>query len=814
MTKRLLALATALILAVSMLNLSVFADTGSATITDTGSNTVKIEWSYTADDSSSAVTYTYSLVDKTNNKTLKSGTKVSDTSVTGIAYTASGTLALTVDVYVDGTWTKTLTADNLKVSYTASSTKNGITVTQSGDSAAVVTWTDTNYSSYTVEYKTSSSGTATSLGVVSSGATIPVAYSSLYSVTVKGWSLTGGAGVSTTIGTWTYSGSGSGSSTGYASGLYVQAGSSSASAGTTTYTLTWNGSSSYSYYYIRYVDSTSSSGTGYTTTSATSLSLKLITGHSYTIYVYGYTSSGTSTSIGYAYIVSGTTGTINGLSGSSDASGISIVSNGITSNGTYSYTLSWGAYTGATYYAVYAGSTRLYYGTATKFTYQFFYPATSYSIYVYAYDANGNSLATVGNTTIVGGTTGSSTSTTTYTTTSGTRCTVYSYASYKTISWTAYSGADTYLVYYVVGTNTAGTTLTTSATSATIPVANTYAVTIYVIPMDSTGSALVTGAWASATVAATTTASSSSSTTNTTTATSTETDGVYISSQTTLGTTLTWDKVSGAKAYYVMYGGVNSTGSSSQTVTTNSVTIPFGKNASFIAYVYAIPSSGGLTNVGKITYISGTGTGSDSSSSSSSDSDASVYPTSFKATSGNSGKITLSWTAADDATSYTVYWKRSSNSTWKKAGTVKKTAVTISGLNDGTSYDFYVVANTGYSSGTATITCSTKTSTVTATDPVASTATLSSLTSVTSSSSGSITVSWTAVSGATSYKVYVAEGSSSTYKCKATVTSGTSTTITGLTSGTTYKVRVVAVPYQTDLSTDLKACSYMSVTVK
>lgn len=61
----------------------------------------------------------------------------------------------------------------------------------------------------------------------------------------------------------------------------------------------------------------------------------------------------------------------------------------------------------------------------------------------------------------------------------------------------------------------------------------------------------------------------------------------------------------------------------------------------------------------------------------------------FKASAGDK-KVTLSWEAEDGAKSYTVNWKRSAAKDWKVAGNVKKTSVTISGLNNGVSYDFYI----------------------------------------------------------------------------------------------------------------------------
>ena len=61
----------------------------------------------------------------------------------------------------------------------------------------------------------------------------------------------------------------------------------------------------------------------------------------------------------------------------------------------------------------------------------------------------------------------------------------------------------------------------------------------------------------------------------------------------------------------------------------------------------------------------------------------------LKATSGDK-KVKLSWNAAEGASSYTVYWKRSSSNAWKKLGTTKRTVVNVTDLINGRSYDFKI----------------------------------------------------------------------------------------------------------------------------
>ena len=60
----------------------------------------------------------------------------------------------------------------------------------------------------------------------------------------------------------------------------------------------------------------------------------------------------------------------------------------------------------------------------------------------------------------------------------------------------------------------------------------------------------------------------------------------------------------------------------------------------------------------------------------------------FRATAGDK-KVSLRWNDSG-AESYTVSWKRTAASSWKIAGNTKKTAATVSGLQNGVSYDFKV----------------------------------------------------------------------------------------------------------------------------
>lgn len=158
----------------------------------------------------------------------------------------------------------------------------------------------------------------------------------------------------------------------------------------------------------------------------------------------------------------------------------------------------------------------------------------------------------------------------------------------------------------------------------------------------------------------------------------------------------------------------------------------------------------------------------------------SAPPTGLSATSITNSSATLTWSAASGASSYTIDYKVSSASTWTNAATATTlTSVGITGLTQGLLYDFRVRANcasgsTTYTSAQFTTLCSTAPSGLSAS-------------SITNSSA---TISWTAVSGATSYDVDYKVTSSGTWTNAATATTSTTVNLTGLVTGSQYDYRV------------------------
>lgn len=398
--------------------------------------------------------------------------------------------------------------------------------------------------------------------------------------------------------------------------------------------------------------------------------------------------------------------------------------------------------------------------------------------------------------------------------TQGSNCTVTSYSNYAYIQWTS-SGASDYVITVYRDGDSSGLNYFVSGyqTYYQIPISNTYNYNVVIYNRYNSYSPV-----ASATVKA----SATSSLTNVGVK-KTEIENLRVTELNSFTTSISWDKVSDAACYVVTYGLLNGGIAEEVPVYNNSTstTIPFGSSTAYQATVYAVTSSGRSSEVGHVYNVPGT----TASSSSSKD-----YPSNLTAKSSNK-KISLSWKAADGASSYTIYYKRATSSSWIKINQkITKTAVNISGLTNNIDYDFKVVPNTGSESGVVTIAPSASTSkTVTAKDPSSSSSDGDvnlededlTVTSVSSTSAGKIKITWTNV-GAPSYKIYVAESTSNSYKPCGTYT-GTSATIstfgtgssaTSFKSGKTYKVRIIRTDYTGSIKDALKACPYKSVTVK
>ena len=158
-------------------------------------------------------------------------------------------------------------------------------------------------------------------------------------------------------------------------------------------------------------------------------------------------------------------------------------------------------------------------------------------------------------------------------------------------------------------------------------------------------------------------------------------------------------------------------------------------------------------------------------------------PTGLSASAITNNSATVGWTAVSGALSYDVDYKPNSSGTWTNAATgTTFTSVDLSGLTEGTLYDYRVRTN-----------CNSESS-VYAQAQFSTTAPCNAPTGLTSSgiTSSAATVSWATVSGGVSYDVDYKLNSSGTWINAVTGTGSTSVNLSGLTASTLYDWRVRA----------------------
>lgn len=785
MTKKILALVMAAILAVTMLTFPAFADESKG-VTKNG-NVLTITWQNVQGAKS------YDVIVSRDGTRL---TTISNRTETNATYNTSGIggqynfiimpkdsgknemydLRVTLDYYVETTSTGT----NIEV--------------KAGSNGVVATWkAQSGVSSYYVEYSYKD-GSSTKNGADETSATSysfnSIAYSNLRSVKVYIGTIK--SHQSTAIATWTNSSSG-GNTTPTDPSQGIQAQNIEVQRSGNTLSLRWNAYAGASYYGLL-VSTQGGSDWNNSTPSpspignSTYYQMNLNPTYNYVIRVFAYTNTGWM-DVGYVTVAPYSSWGTTGLS--------------INRNGNYSYDVSWSPVNGAASYQVTHRSSRNTiptYQVTTEPRITLSYGSDeSWNITVTAIDANRQQIAVVGSATVTpNGVTqnnpnynfGNSNIT-------GQNCNVSISNNTAYITWSSTGTAPYRVNYYVNDQYNGASGFMTNTTYATMPIIAGYKYTIYI--SDSYNQQV---AFVNFTAPMSNMSNSGGLASN---VTKTEIKNLKATPKNSYTTTITWDRQDNVVCYTVMYALLNGA-AKEEYVYLNSFDMPINSNKGYQVYVFATTTAGKMYEVGHIHNVPG--------SEADNTSKGKDYVTNLKATSGNK-KVTLSWTAANGASSYTIYYKRATSSKWIKAGSVAKTAVNLNGLTNDVTYNFKVVAN-GNDSGIATIAPSTTSRTVLAADPDDGDISLDDdlkLTGVSSNSKGSLTASWNSVSGATSYRVYVAEGASSTYKNKGTFT-GTSATITGLTSGKTYKVRVVKVPVDGDLKSALQACPYLSVTVK
>lgn len=242
--------------------------------------------------------------------------------------------------------------------------------------------------------------------------------------------------------------------------------------------------------------------------------------------------------------------------------------------------------------------------------------------------------------------------------------------------------------------------------------------------------------------------------------------------QDTSSVSLKWAKVEGAEGYKV-YRYNASTGQYTLIKTTDKLTytvtgLSAGTNYRFAVRAYKTLEDGSeLLSLRKILK-----TATDP-----------VHPSSLTATQDTSS-ITLKWSKVNGATGYKVYRYNATTGQYILIKTTNKLTYTVTGLKAGTNYRYAVRAYKTLADGSELL--SLRKILKTGTEPVHP-----SKVSVTSRSTSSIKISWPKVTGAEGYRVYIYNSSTGTYKTYKTTTA-TSCNITGLKSGTKYRIGVRA----------------------
>ena len=419
-----------------------------------------------------------------------------------------------------------------------------------------------------------------------------------------------------------------------------------------------------------------------------------------------------------------------------------------------SITVTWTAVTGATSYIIYGGtssSSLSQVGTATmtSFTHIGLTASTTYYYAVAASNASGTSArsTTVNATTQSGGGQPPAAPT-------GVAATAAS-ATSITVSWSAVTGATGYIIYGGTSSSSLsqiGTTTTATYTQTGLAGGTTYYYAVAASNASGTSAR-------STTVSATTQAGGPAAPT-----------GVAAAAASATSIIVTWTAVTGATSYTI-YGGTSSTTLSQIGTATTATYTQTGLTAA-TTYYYAVT----------VTTSSGTSARSTTISATTQAASDPAAPTGVLAAAASATSITVTWTAVTGATSYTIYGGTSSS--LSQIGTATTGTYTQTGLTAATAYYYAVTVTT--SSGTSARSTTVSATTQTGGGPAAPTGVKA------TASSTSITVTWTAVTGATSYIIYRGTSSTSTSQI-GTTTTATTYSSTGLTAGTTYYYAVAAV---------------------
>jgi fibronectin type 3 domain-containing protein len=325
------------------------------------------------------------------------------------------------------------------------------------------------------------------------------------------------------------------------------------------------------------------------------------------------------------------------------------------------------------------------------------------------------------------------------------------------ITWTAVTGAASYKVYSAVSA-TAATNLIETVTDTSYTHTGLSAGTLYYY-------------WVKAVIGADDTAYSLPATARVLSAPPAPTDAAAaLASASSIN--ITWSPVNGAASYKIYYA-TTGTGSKNLIDTITAGAAPAYIHTGLLAnttYYYFITA---VNNAGE----------SEFSAAASAKTPAIPEPTGVLASALSTSSIQISWSAVSGANTYKVYCAPDAAGTKYVAATVAGgISYTHTGLLAGTTYYYFITAvgsngESDYSAAASAITF-----------PGAPAGGAAS-----AQSADSIRISWSAATGAASYRVYFAASETGSKTLAGTAASGTSYTHTGLAAGTTYYYFITAV---------------------
>lgn len=249
-------------------------------------------------------------------------------------------------------------------------------------------------------------------------------------------------------------------------------------------------------------------------------------------------------------------------------------------------------------------------------------------------------------------------------------------------------------------------------------------------------------------------------------------------------TTVSWSAVSGATSYNIYWStasGVTTT-NGTKIAGATSPTVHTGRSDS-TSYYYIVTAVNSAGESAASVQVAATTLSPVPAPT------APAAPTGVSAA-GGANRVTISWTAVSGATSYNLYWSNT-------AGVTTTTGTRIAGvsspyahtsLSAGATYYYVVTAVNSVGESVASIQASATTNPPPPAVPVAPTGVTA------TGGANQVSVSWTPVTGATSYNLYWSRTSGVTTATGTKVTGATSPYVqTGLTAGTAYYYIVTAV---------------------